>query len=611
MMWSIAMALGAEGSRVEVRWQLEDIFPSVEAWEQERARTEGEIRKLGQCKGKLGQDAQTLLTCLEQSYAVRLTLGRLSSYAGNHASGDTRDDAWQSRTGAVQLLQTSMAEAMSWFGPELVALGPDKVDSFLAAEPKLAPYAYPLKNTLRRAAHVRSPAEERILALSSAVTGASGQTYTVLANAELPWPTVTIEGQSVKLSQAEYSRWRAHPDPAVRKLVFDTFFGTLSDYEATMGGLLAAQVSAHWFMAQSRAYPSSVEAALAGDFVPRAVYDTLIREANANLPTLHRYFKLRASLLGLDKLAYSDLYVPMVASELKFSLEESQRLAAASAKPLGADYVSAMEQGFRSGWTDAYPREGKISGAYMSDEAYGVHPFVLLNHNDDYESASTLAHEFGHAMHSHLAMSSQPYPTASYSIFLAEVASTFNEALLAEHMLSRAKTDEDRLFYLGETLERLRATFFRQAMFGEYELAIHEKVEKGEPLTGGTLTAMYADVVRRYHGHDQGIVQVDDVWTHEWQYIPHFYYDFYVYQYATSLAAASLLARDVLDKKKGATERYLGLLRAGGSDDPYVLLKNAGVDLATPEPYRAVAARMEEIMDQIEAIQKKQAKKKR
>jgi oligoendopeptidase F len=611
MMWSVAMALAAEGSRVEVQWQLEDIFPSVEAWEQERARTEGEIRKLGQCKGKLGQDAQTLLSCLEQSYSVRLTLGRLSSYANNHASGDTRDDAWQARSGAVQLLQTSMAEAMSWFGPELISLGSEKVEGFLAAEPKLAPYAYPLKSTLRRSAHVLSPAEERILALSSAVTETPGQTYTVFSNAELPWPTLTVEGKPIKLSQSEYTRLRAHPDPAVRKLVFDTFFEALAGYESTMGGLLGTQVSSHWFLAQSRGYGSCVEAALADDFVPREVYDTLVREANANLPTLHRYLKLRAEILGIEKLAYADLYVPLVDSDLEFSLEESQRLAASSAKPLGADYVAAMEQGFRSGWTDAYPREGKISGAYMSDEAYGVHPYVLLNHNDDYESASTLAHEFGHAMHSHLSMSAQPFPTASYSIFLAEIASTFNEALLAEHMLSRAKTDEERLFYLGETLERLRTTFFRQAMFGEYELAIHEKVEKGEPLTGGTLTAMYADVVRRYHGHDQGVVQVDDVWTHEWQYIPHFYYDFYVYQYATSLAAASLLARDVIEKKKGATERYLGLLRAGGSDDPYVLLKKAGVDLATPEPYRAVAARMEEIMDQIEAIRKKQAKKKK
>jgi oligoendopeptidase F len=593
----------------DTTWRLEDLYPTVEAYDAARTKVRGEIDTLADCRGKLGQDAATLLSCLDRQYGVGEELGRLASYTSNHVSADTRDDAWQARQGEVQVLQTRYDEATAWVQPELIEVGAARIDQFLSAEPKLQTYAYPL-HSLRHGEHVKSPGEERILALAGAVGTFPDDTYVTFVNANLPWPEFTLpDGTKTRLAQAEYTRLREHPDPAVRKAVFDTFFGALASYEDTIGDLLAAQVQVHWFNAQSRGYASSLDASLDQNFVPRSVYDTLIREANAGLPTLHRYLKLRASMLGIEHLKYSDLYVPLVQSDKKFTFQESEALALASAKPLGADYVAAMKEGFAGGWIDAYPREGKVPGAYMSDEAYGVHPFVLLNHVDNYESASTLAHEYGHAMHSHLAMSHQKYPTAAYSTFLAEIASTFNEALLLDYELKAAKTDDDKLFYLGSALEQLRTTFFRQAMFAEYELAIHEKVEKGEPLTGAELTRMYAELVRRYHGQDQGVVEVDDVWTHEWAYIPHFYYDFYVYQYATSIAASSQLSKEVLDKKKGAVDKYLALLEAGGSDDAYVLLKNTGVDLATPEPYRAVTARMDAIMDQIEAIRAKQKKK--
>ena len=604
----LAAAPSAPAAAGENTWKLDHIFGSVDAFEAARAETEKAIAQLPGCKGKLGTDAATLAKCLDAQYAVAQNLGKLQSYAGNHSSADTRDDAWQGREGAVYLLYTQYAEAMSWFEPEIMAVGADKIEGFLKAEPKLAPYAYPLRVTLRRAEHVLSPEEERILALSTAVTGVPGEAYEVFANAELPWPEITVAGEKVTLRQSEYGRLRVHPDPAVRKQVFDAFFGALAEYEGTMGVLLGSQVQAHWFTAQARGYGSSVEASLAGDFVPRAVYDTLVAETHANLPTLHRYLKLRADMLGIEKLTYADLYPPLVKSDRVFDLAESERLTLEAQKPLGKEYQARMREGFAGGWIDVYPREGKRSGAYMSDAAYGVHPYVLLNHNDDYDGASTLAHEFGHAIHSSLAMEAQPYPTADYSTFTAEIASTFNEALLLDHMLKNAKTDDERLFFLGSALENLRTTYFRQAMFGEFELQIHERVEKGEPVTGGILTEMYADLVREYYGHDQGFATVDDVWTHEWEFIPHFYYNFYVYQYATSLAASSLLSQSVLDKEKGSVERYLTLLKAGGSNDPYLLLKDAGVDLATPEPYRAVAARMNAIMDQIEAIRAKQKK---
>ncbi|MEZ4237697.1 MAG: oligoendopeptidase F [Myxococcota bacterium] len=608
-----AAGRAADAQDVDAHWKLEDLYATREAFDAARSEVEAQIASLGACEGHLGDDAATLLKCLDARAAVQKQLGWLSSYTSNHVSADTRDDAWRARDAKIEDLSTRAATATAWMGPELLSIGAERIEAMIAAEPKLQPYAYPLRATLRRGEHVKSPDEERILALATAVTARPGDIHSTFVNAELPWPTFTLpDGSTTKLTTAEYGRLRVHPDPAVRKAVFDAYFGALKGYEGTIGSMLSAQVSSHWFTAQARGYDSCVEQALSGDFIPREVYDTLVREANAALPTLHRYLKLRKELLGVDELSYSDLYVPIVSEETPrvFSLKDSEQLAIDSAKPLGKDYQAALTAAFGAGWIDAYPTEGKRSGAYMSDSAYGAHPFVLLNHVDDYDSASTLAHEMGHAMHSELAMSSQPFPTANYSTFLAEIASTFNEALLLEHQLKAAKkSDEDKLFYLGSALENLRTTYFRQAMFAEFELQIHEAVEQGEPLTGGQLTQMYADILKRYHGTDEGITRIDDVWTLEWSYIPHFYYDFYVYQYATSLAASSLLSQAVLDKKdKGAVDRYLTMLKAGGSDDPYVLLKTAGVDLASPEPYRAVAARMDAIMDQIEEIRAKQAK---
>ncbi|MBA2320959.1 MAG: oligoendopeptidase F [Deltaproteobacteria bacterium] len=590
-------------------WRLDHIFPTVEAFEKARGEASSHIPKLADCRGKLTSDAATLFACLQDQDAVRIEISRLSSYASNHASSDTRDDAWQAREGAVQQLWTDYSEAVSWADPEIIAAGAPKIESLLAAEPKLSPWAYPLRAVLRRGEHVLSADQERLLALSTAIAFAPSNTYQTFANAELPWPEITLpDGTKATLRQSEYSRLRVHPDPAVRKQVFDAFFGTLATYESTIGDLLATQVSTHWFYAQARKYPSSVEAALASDFLPRAIYDTLVTETRATLPTLHRYFALRGRMLGIEELTYADLYVPLVKSDRKYSLEESKRLTHAAMKPLGKEYQAALTQGYDAGWMDVYPAKGKRSGAYMDDSAWGVHPYVLLNHNDDWDSASTLAHEWGHALHSQLTNDTQPFATSGYSTFLAEIASTFNEALLIEDALKNAKTDDERLFYLGSALESLRTTYYRQAMFGEYELQIHAQVEKGEPLTGAALTALYADLLRDYHGSEKGIVRVDDAWTHEWAFIPHFYYDFYVWQYATSIAAASLLSERVLDKEKGAVDAYLRLLRSGSSDDPHQLLLKAGVDMTKPDAYRAVAARMDELMDEIEAILAKRAR---
>jgi oligoendopeptidase F len=354
--------------------------------------------------------------------------------------------------------------------------------------------------------------------------------------------------------------------------------------------------------AKVRKYPDSITASLDRNRLPVTIMDTLIAQSNANLGTLHRYFKLRGRMLGVPEMRYYDIYPPLVQSAMKFPIDVARRETLASVAPLGPDYVAAMGKGFDARWMDVYPRKGKQSGGHMAGTAYDVHPYLLINYNDDYESFTTIAHEWGHAMHSYLSNKNQPFVTSDYATFIAEIASTFNEELLLDHMLKVAKNDEERLFYLGSALEGLRATFFRQAMFAEFERNVHKRVDAGEALTGEAFTKTYCDILKRYHGDAQGVLKVDDSYCIEWAFIPHFYYNFYVYQYATSIAASSLMAQRVIAKEPGALEKYTTLLKSGSSDYPYELVKKAGVDLATPAPYQAIVKRMDSIMDEIEKI---------
>ncbi len=592
-------AAGAPAERAEDTWDLSHVYPSVEAWEAEMTRVEAEVDALGGCEGVL---AKRLRGCLDQRATVSKAVGRLHTYASNHSSADTRDDAWRARAQRAEILWTRLAERSAFFEPEIVAIGAAKIERALKRDPGLAPHAYFLRSTLRDAAHTLDAPREALLAATGTVRETPARLHGVLVNADLPWPTIQVDGEPARLDPSGYAQHRSSSDREVRKAVYDAFYGALAGFEDTLGTSLDGAVQGHWLVARTRGYDSSMAASLDGDHVPAAVYTTLVESTRRNLPTLHRYLKLRARLLDVTDLAYHDMYPPLVALDRTWTVDEAEALTLASARPVGAPYTEVLERGFAGRWTDVYPRPGKRAGAYMDDGAYDVHPYLLLNYTGDYESVATFAHEWGHAVHSSLATAAQPYPTANYSTFLAEIASTFGEALLLDHVWKTAKDDDERLFYLGSALEGLRGTYFRQAQFAEFELAVHTQVERGEPLTGAGLSATYLDILRRYYGHDAGVTRIDDAYAVEWAYIPHFYYDFYVYQYATSIAAASLLAEDVLAGKPGAVDRYLGLLRAGGSDDPYPLLRAAGVDLASPAPYDSLARRMDAIMDEIEAI---------
>ena len=499
---------------------------------------------------------------------------------------------------------TDFEAQISFVRPEILAMDRSTVEEFIRQEPKLEVYRHPLDDILRRKEHTGTELESKIIADAGLMADAPGNIYGIFSNAEFPFPEVTLsDGTSVKLDKSAYPLYRAVPNREDRRNVFAAFFGRLNDYRRTFGTQLYAEVKKDLFYAKARHYRSCLESALDESNIPVEVYESLVENVNANLPSFHRYLNLRKKMLGLDTLHYYDLYAPLVkGADLSYSFEEAVDNVIASLEPLGKDYVETARKALTERWVDVYPNEGKRSGAYSEGAAYDVHPYMLLNYNGQYDDMSTLAHELGHTMHSYLANKSQPYPTSQYSTFVAEVASTFNEALLLEYMLKTIKDDDVKLSLLGNYLDNIKGTVFRQTQFAEFELKIHEIAEQGKSLTGDRLNELYEEIVRKYYGHDRGICIVDDEIKSEWAYIPHFYYDFYVFQYATSFTASSALSEEVIAGDRGARERYLGLLRAGDSDYPVNLLKKAGVDMTTSLPLELTMKKMNRVMDEMEKI---------
>ena len=411
-----------------------------------------------------------------------------------------------------------------------------------------------------------------------------------------------------RLTKAGYSRYRAVPNRSDRLAVFNAFWGAFNKFKGTFGTDLYAEVKKDMFYARARNYESSLQSALDKNNIPTEVYTNLIKNVTDNLDSFYRYLELKKRMLGVETLEYSDIYAPVVKGiDLHYTYDEAKKLVLDALAPLGPDYCRVVEDAFKERWIDVYPSPGKRSGAYSNGEAYDVHPYILLNYNGQYEDVSTLAHELGHTMQSYYSNKTQPYPTADYPIFVAEVASTFNETLLIDKMLEQIKDDDTRLSLLMNYLDGIKGTVFRQTQFAEFELRMHEMAESGEPLTGDVLTKLYGDILKKYYGNDKGICHIDDLYTVEWAYIPHFYYDFYVYQYATSFTASTALAEKVLAKEKDAVKDYIDFLSAGGSEYPIELLKKAGVDMTTAEPFKKTMAAMNRTMDNIEAILAKKA----
>ncbi|WP_374411154.1 M3 family oligoendopeptidase [Novosphingobium colocasiae] len=582
-------------------WDLTDLFADTAAWEAGRKAVTDALPRLAGYKGTLGESAVAMLRALDDISAVTLKLVRVYIYASLKADEDLRISANQERDAQATDLYAAFQQAVAWQAPEVLALGRDKVEGFIAASPDLARrFAFSLRDTLRQAEHTLSPEGEDLLAAASSPLSGPAATRGQLVSSDLPWPTVTLsDGRKQRLDEQGYTLVRDAPARADRKLVFDTFWGAYKGFENTLGANYAALLKGDLFEARARKYPGCLAAAIDRNAVPEGVYRTLVAEVNAGLPQLHRYFRVRQRMLKLPDLRYYDVYVPLVSLDRKYSLTDMRTITLEALKPLGPEYQAMLAKATSARWMDPLPRPGKRSGAYMSGDAYDVHPYLLLNLGEDYSGLSTYAHEWGHAMHTLLVHTAQPFELADYPIFTAEIASTCNEMLLGEYLLSRAKSRDEQIFLLGMQLDRIRGTFFRQTLLAEFELKAHEMAEAGEGLSGEAFSRVYLDLLRRYHGPD---FVVDDLYGVEWAYIPHFFNAFYVYQYATSIAAGTWFGRRVLDGGKAEREGYLNVLRAGGSDHPTEILKRAGLDMTTPTAYQGLVAEFGRILDRIEAL---------
>lgn len=581
-------------------WDLTPLYPGDAAWETERQAVEAELPGLAALKGTLGE-AERLEAGLTRLWAVKKRLERLETFASLAADVDTRVEDNQARRQMAADLENRFDQATAFLKPEIIGLGREAIEGFIAQRPGLGKDAYQLRSILRDADHTLGQEAEDLLAAAQTPLEQPSSIYGLLADADIPWPGLVIRGEKVTLDQEGYVAHRDDRDRRVREKVFATFWPVFKTYERTFGATYAADVRGTVFAARARKYPDSLSFALARDNVPEAVYKTLIEETHRGLPTLHRYLAAGRKLLGLKRMRYSDVYVPFADPPLSYGLAEAEDLILDAVKPLGADYVQDLSRGFRGGWLHAKVQRGKRSGAYMNGAAYDVHPYVLMSFSGKYDTVSTLAHEFGHAMHSVLANRTQPFETADYSIFVAEIPSTTNEMLLVDHVIANAKTKAERIYAISQGLEMLRGTFFRQAMFSEFEVLAHEAVENGRPLTGAGLSRIYLDLLRRYMGEAEGVMTIDDLYGVEWAYVPHFYNDFYVYQYATSISAAAYFTEAIEKGDEEVRRRFIDMLKAGGSDDPYLIVKRAGPDLASPEPYRALVRRMDRLLDQLDA----------
>ena len=588
----------------EYTWRLTDLYASDTAWRQAKDAAARRTDAILQYKGALTKSASQLLACLKLNSDISRELRRLDGYASMKSDEDVRNATYLAMKQEIDQLVTQYNTKASFIEPEVVTLDKETVERFLAAEPDLRVYRLYLFDVLRSKAHTLSPQEEKILAATGQMADGPGSIYTVFSNAELPYPEITLaDGTVAVLNKAGYALHRASPNRADREAVFHAFWSAMARFRQTFGTELYSHVQTHVFYARTRNYDSCLALALDRNNIPTEVYHRLISNVRENLDTLHRYLRLRKRMLGVDELKYSDLYAPVVKGlDLKYGFDEARRLYLDVLGPLGPDYRKEAQKAFEQRWIDVYPTPGKRFGAYSSGGAYDVHPYVLLNFNGQFDDVSTLAHEMGHALHSDYANRSQPYPLASSPIFVAEVASTFNEALLIHRMLGEIKDDDVRLSLLMEYLDEIKGTVFRQTQFAEFELRMHEKAERGEPLTGDTFTSLYGDILKQYYGHDRGVCRIDDLYAVEWAYIPHFYYNFYVYQYSTSFTAATALAEEVLGGRQDAARRFLDFISAGGSDYPIELLKKAGIDVTTPEPFQKTMAAMNRTMDEIESI---------
>ncbi len=585
---------------VEYTWNLESIYPSNEDWERDFLSIQQRLPALEALKGTLAQSAQTLWQVLQKRDELFEQLERLFAYASMRKDEDTTNSLYQGMADRAMQLYVHTSTAASFIEPEILALPQEKLEQFFKEIPELELYRQQLDDLNRKRGHIRSPEVEAILAAAGELAESPGSIFTMIDNADLKLPTIKNEdGEEVELTKGNYLLFIRSHNRRVRKEAFEGLHSTFLKQRNTIATTLSSQVKSDMFYAQQRHYNSSREMALAGYNIPTSVYDNLVQAVDEHLPLLDRYLKLRKRVLQLDELHMYDLYVPIVEEiSEKVSYEEARDTIIAALAPLGEQYVNTLSNGFAQRWIDVYETAGKRGGAY-SGGAYGTQPFILLNFQNDLFSMFTLAHELGHSLHSFFTRSHQPYQYGDYTIFVAEVASTLNEALLTEYLLQTTADRTQRLAILNHSLENFRGTLFRQTMFAEFEQQFHSRAEQGEPLTADMLSSLYRSLIEKYYGRETFIDPLIDI---EWARIPHFYSSFYVYQYATGISAASALAQQILHEGQPAVERYLKFLSSGSSDYSIELLKKAGVDMTTPEPVQQALQLFESHLSQMEEL---------
>ncbi len=592
--------LSRDQVKIEDTWNLKDMYESEADWEKDLRIIEEKSAEIVKFEGEVCKSAANLLKVLELDAFVSEKLEYAYNYAARLFDEDQGNTAHQSMSQRMFSIMAKLSSDISFITPEILACPEEQLEEFFKEEPALELYRIEIKEIQRQKAHTLSAEMEKVVAMTAEMSNTSQEVYEAFTNVDIKFPTVKDEnGEEVVLTNGRLVPMLMSSDRTVRENVFKAYYNTMAGFVNTFAASYNGEVKQRIFYSKVRGYNSNLEAAVDANNVSPQVYDNLVNTINANLDKLHAYVSLRKKCMKVDELHMYDIYIPMIAdSAKKVTYQEAQDTICKALSVLGEDYVELLKEGFSNRWIDVYENKGKQGGAY-SATAYGCHPYMLLNYNDTFDDMFTVAHEMGHSMHSHFSNSTQPYIYSNYKIFVAEVASTCNEILLLEYLLKNCQDKKERAYLLNHYLDSFRMTVYRQTQFAEFEKITNEMVEKGENLNAENLSSLYKEINERYYGKD---MISDEEIAYEWARIPHFYYNFYVYQYATSFCAAVAIAEKILTEKEPAVEKYKKFLSSGCTDAPVELLKIAGVDLTTPEPIQAALDKMGEIIKELEEL---------
>lgn len=595
---------------VEYTWKIEDLYPDMDAWKKDLAMLSQMFNRIDKMAGDWTSSPKKMLALVELRAEISKKGSRLRSYSSNQSNMDLGNPLFRQMNGRIRNILVQGRSKFAFMSDDILKLGKEAFEGYVKAEPGLKPYAFQVRDIFRTETHVLPTDQQKIAGLTGLFARTPSSAAGILNNIDLPEPEVTLsDGKKVTLNYANYAKYRGDKNRADRELVMKTFWSNHKKFENTFAVLFDGGMKQHLFNARIRKHKDCLEAKLSRNNMPPSVYFSLIKHVRANLGPLHRYMNLKKELLGLDKFKYADMYASSVKSvDKEYTYAEAKKIIIASMNPLGKEYTGMLRKAFDSRWIDVYPNKGKQSGAY-SGGVYGVHPFIKMNYDGTYDNVSTLTHELGHAMHTYLTNKTQHFANADYPIFLAEIASTFNENLLIQYLLKHEKDDLLKLFILDGFMQQVKGTIYRQTQFAEFELAMHRKVEEGGTLTPKWLNETYLESARFYYGHDNGVVDVDEYIQNEWASVPHFFMNYYVFSYSTGMIASMALSDMVLNGKEVDRKRYLDFLSAGGSRYPLDTLKLAGVDMTTPVPYEAAFKRIGELVTEMEKIVKRLKKR--